>query len=317
MNLKFTNIDHVQPYIQPFVGKFSSIIFEELLNIICCDLDGITKQRLDIKEAQFHIRNRINKLYEITTNGCIINNKLHIRSQSDILYDVQLKKINELIIEDIKNIAGALLIQPEDIKINESHGKILYYCNVDYFNNKTEICDFEWRNYYLIICLDNDSAINSYNDITCLELYCTSRVALMQSQLSKHYINKGTLTTHIFKEYCNPSHFIIFPEEMRSTIRGRLFGNIILELKLQLLMPIINKEQKDNLSLISIMNDCSCLLCKPYEVEVLKNRELLKELINIFPHIIHIIAEYYTDIKIREECIKQNACMCCYCIGML
>jgi hypothetical protein len=314
-----TKLDKQLPCIYPFTGVLTNTKFKQLCEILCeCFQNKSLKIKNHIKFIKDSMLNT--KLAPITSKNRTYVDVLKRMCLRYTFDKVIVKKISELILEDIKNRARQLYIAPDDIIIDPTHGDILYYYKDCFFNNHRDAVLKQpdeikhegglWRMYSILIGLDSN--INHSEGETTIYLPSLSFLDNDDNKIS--FLDRShekILLKHVFKESCIPANYLIFPSEALHGSTKICTDNcykLTLKLDAWIKIPIANLQN------ILYTRLCDCLLCNSGKPLVNSFVNELKNYLVFDDGILKIISEYCIYCDKRDECIANEYCQCkCTC----
>lgn len=240
------------------------------------------------------------------------------------------KDIVKHFIPDIEEYLKELLLKPKnkhavnDLKIDKSHGDILYYDNCGFFKKhkdqvpKKPTQDFlnSWKMYTLLISLDTTQKTNNGNTIIWT---IDNNFNSMKYNYAKYNLRHGIYNCipHSFK--LNKGDMLLFPSEVIHEATALLENEMTLKLKLDIWLKTYN--------CISFpykidFKECKCSLCRPeYSY---RQTIILKALKNINKYLKRDILEYLDFFKPIDRCLYKyfklkrplynNLCSCVNCV---
>lgn len=244
------------------------------------------------------------------------------------------KDIVKYFIPDIEKYLKKLLIRPHniheisDLKIDETHGDILYYDNCGFFKkhrdqvpkkSSHENTDYiyTWKMYTLIISLDTTQKTNNGNTIvwTIDNNFNSKKYNYAKYKL---HIGKYNSIPHSYK--LDKSDMLLFPSEVIHEASALLEGEMTLKLKLDVWIKTsncISFPYKFNFI------ECKCCLCKPkltYRkkiiLRVLQKLDIylkfdILEYLDIFKPVNRCLYKYF---NIRRPFYNNYFCSCVNCV---
>lgn len=243
------------------------------------------------------------------------------------------KDIVKCFIPYIEKYLKELLLKPsnvhavDDLKIDETHGDILYYDNCGFFKrhidqvqkksmNKTKYSFKSWKMYTLIISLDTTQKTNNGNTIvwTIDNNFNNDRYYYSKHALSDY---RYRCMPHSFK--LNKGDMLLFPSEVIHEASALLKDEMTLKLKLDVWLNTYNGiifPYKVN------FKECKCSLCRPEPSY--RQTIILKALKNVNKYLKKDILEYLDFFKSIDRCLYKyfkikrplynNLCSCVNCV---
>ncbi len=305
------------PLIYPFCGKYCNHIHTELINILTSLFISNNLNNKKIYDTRtninYIIKNMLNSPLAVIKNkktGIRYVNKSKRNSYRTTFGTDIVNKISPLIIEGIKETASKLLIPPEDIIIDKSHGDIIYYESDCFFSeHRDQVNKYPeeikhqnqktWRMYSLILCIDS----NIITEEGATVIHLPSRSWILNN---KNYNANKRMMNHIFTQSCKPYNYLIFPSEAlhASTYINKGY-KLALKLDLWLKLPFLNSSEIKMYSEITQTHECLCELCYTRHKRVTKAVCSIRHILEMDNHILYIIGEYGDD-----KFLKRDECIC-------
>lgn len=236
--------DYQLPLVYPVAGSITINCFDDILSILCDTVfpfgDYVKKPTYSdvlkgLKSTRdrpiYHLKNEISKC----PNAVLFNKKekktridLKVRDSRRLTFDnTVMSRLEEVLLPVIEDtIKKKSNIEIEDVRIDPTHGDMLYYGNGGKFDiHRDGINEFpfddcdgaDYRMYSLILCLDSNLSKTN----TSLE---GNTIVYLPEQSFLPYCNLGhkqdyisidqkCMFRHDFKQSCTPKNFVIFPAE--------------------------------------------------------------------------------------------------------
>lgn len=241
------------------------------------------------------------------------------------------KDIVKYFIPDIEKYLKELLINPNnihavnDLKIDKTHGDILYYDNCGFFKKHRDQVPkkplnnnymYSWKMYTLIISLDTTQKTNNGNTIIWT---IDNNFNSEKYNYAKYKLRYGRYNCmpHSFK--LNKGDMLLFPSKVIHEASSLLEDEMTLKLKLDVWIKTHNCISFP--SKINFIN-CKCSFCKPKLTY--RKKTILKGLQKLDKYLKLEILEYLDIFKSVDRCLYKyfkvkrplynNLCSCVKCV---